>query len=413
MNYKELLDRFDGPVYIYNLEKIRESYYHLKKSLPENSIIFYSLKANPHPKIVKELLELGCYAEVCSIGELDIVLNLGHSTNQIIYTGPGKSNKEIKYALNKGIKLFSIESWNDLKKIFHFAKLLNTRVDGIIRINPELMIKGTGLNMTGVPSQFGIDENSIETIPSINSLEDYVCLKGFHIYTGTNISSKELLLENFKNCIIIAKKIAKRLNISLKLLDLGGGFSSPFAKEGDSANLSGLKEELEDFFDRELIDWRQGLPKIAFESGRYLVASSGKLVTRIEDIKVSKEKIFYILESGINHLGGMSGLNRVPKIHMEFVKASQSEESLYLENVNVVGPLCTPLDTLSRNITLPQATIGDALIVHNVGAYGLYASLIAFLSRDIPIEIVMDGDKMKDVSQLIIQRTTKGDYKHD
>ncbi len=75
----------------------------------------------------------------------------------------------------------------------------------------------------------------------------------------------------------------------------------------------------------------------------------------------------------------MSGLNRVPKIHMEFVKASQSEESLYLENVNVVGPLCTPLDTLSRNITLPQATIGDALIVHNVGAYGLYASLIAFL----------------------------------
>jgi diaminopimelate decarboxylase len=413
LNYKALLDKLGGPAYIYDIEKIRESYYQLKNSLPVNSIIFYSLKANPHPYLVKELLELGCYAEVCSIGELDVVLNLGHDKSKIIYTGPGKSNKEIKYAISNGIKLFSIESWNDLKKIFHLAKQYNTKVDGIIRINPELTIKGTGLNMTGVPSQFGIDERSIESIPEIDSLEDYISLKGFHIYTGTNIPSKELLLENFKNCIIISKKIARKLNISLEILDLGGGFSHPFARKGEGLDLSGVKDELEDFLDQELMGWRKGKPKIGFESGRYLVASSGKLITQVEDIKLSKEKIFYILESGINHLGGMSGLNRVPKVHMEFFATDESEGRKYIEEVNVVGPLCTPLDSLSRNITLPQANIGDILIVHNVGAYGLYASLLAFLSREIPIEVVVEGDSIKDISQLIIHRTTKGDYKYD
>src|SRR4029077_14530077 len=144
---------------------------------------------------------------------------------------------------------------------------------------------------------------------------------------------------------------------------------------------------------------------LAFESGRFLVASAGSLVATVVDVKVSKGKQFAVLDSGINHLGGMPALGRLPRVQPLFSARWPQEETDSSCLVDVVGPLCTPLDWWVRGRPA-QLAPGDRIVVPNVGAYGLTASLVAFLGRECATEIVIDGDGVVDATVLTLKRTS-------
>ncbi len=375
-------------------------------SLPTGSRIYYSLKSNPHPSIIKHLLNLGAKAEVSSINELQVALKAGARADECLYTGPGKTEKEVRFAIMHDVKWFSIESWTDAERLSRLCELHQRQVNAIIRINPSKPANQVGLSMSGIASQFGIDEEGLDCIPDHICKNHWLTISGLHIYQSTNLMNSKDVESNLKYSIRIMARICARLGIRPELLDIGGGFGCPFAKAGPRPDFSSIKPSLEQVLDEVFPQWRKGDPQIAFESGRYLTGESGTLITTVTDVKTSKNQTFIIVDTGIHHLGGMSALGRIPKVAVQMLE--YPKHRLY-KNATVVGPLCTPLDYLLREVSLPEAQPGDHYLIPNVGAYALTASLMGFLSRENPVEIVMYKGRILDVSRIVLSRT-EGNY---
>jgi diaminopimelate decarboxylase len=391
------------PAYVYDLDELRRSYQRLRGVLPAPSDVFYSLKANPHPALVAALRQAGCRAEVCSPGELATALDSGFGGDDILYTGPGKRDRDVAEAVKAGVTWFSVDSAYGLDQVDRVAGSLGATARCLLRVNDTTPVPGQGLTMTGVASQFGADADWVLAEP--HRFASRVCarLAGLHLYMGTNVTEEAALLAQLGQSVRTAKRLADACGLELEVLDLGGGFAAPFARAGTVPAYPSLASRLAEVLDSAFPGWREGRPRVAFESGRYLAATCGTLYTRVLDVKRSRDQHILVLESGINHLGGMSGLRRLPAV-VPTLSADHEPETLVSPAI-VAGPLCTPLDTWARGVAAPQVRPGDLLRVPNVGAYGLSASLLAFLGHPAPVEVVVDGGRVVDSSRLTLHRT--------
>lgn len=388
---KKISKKYDGPKYVYNLNEISHSYSSLKKSLPTFSKLYYSMKANPNEGIVNYLHKLGAGIECSSWGEISKALKSGVNKKNIIFTGPAKKNGELVQFIKKKVGIISIESLNEFKRVSSLSKKLNKNIDCIIRINPENMEIKSSIKMMGVSSQFGIDSKKfLQNYKLFNSSKTNIL--GFHFYSASNVISSKDLLKMFFNCIDLSLKIEKLLKIKIKLLNLGGGFASPYGRKGKRKNYSNIKKPLEKKLINSFGEERIKSLDLIFESGRYLVGTCGGLICKVIDKKISKNKKYIILDSGINNLAGMSSINRLPKLDPEIVLINRKEKKK--ETFDIVGPLCTPLDFWSRSALSYKLKINDVIFVPNVSSYGLSASLILFLSHDIPNELLLLNNKI-------------------
>ncbi|MGD1703622.1 alanine racemase [Dapis sp. BLCC M229] len=403
-NWRSLVARFGSPLYVYDLDIVEHQVRELKQALPTNAKVFYSLKANPLPAIVKTVQTAGCCLEVCSNHELSVACNSGISIEQILYSGPGKTTEEIGQAIAIGVNHFSVESYTDLDRLEKAAETAQKSIRLLLRVNPMEPLQG-GLAMSGTPSQFGFEESVLlNGAQRLSQLSSYVEIIGYHIYYGTQIDSEESLIKSFKAGIDCTERLTSQLGFTPQVIDLGGGFPWPFANQKSAIALDNLRFRLE-----QLLAQRKytAEAEIWFESGRYLSASSGTLLATILDIKPGKfDSQFVVLDAGINHLGGMSGLGRIPRGYVLMYNLSSEQEAWSTETANdgrtlVVGPLCSPLDCLTRRTELPPSVkINDIVAIPNVGAYGLTASLVAFLSRPAPLEVSLRNGIPVDLSSL-------------
>lgn len=404
MTPSEIPLRFGSPAYVYDLAVVRQAYADLTRELPDCANLFYSLKANPHPRLVAEISRLGGSAEVSSPGELLAALAAGVSPERCLYSAPGKTAAAIRDAVGRQVTLFSVESASELDKLSATARSVNRPVLALIRVNPDHIAASAGLAMTGTPSQFGVDESWLDASPASFAGDEWAKVVGIHCYFGTNLASLGDLIAVFSASIETASRLSARLGIALDWLDLGGGFYHPYAVAGDRIRYHGLKVALECVLDRHLPRWRRGQPHLIFESGRYLAGGSGTLFGTVLDAKSSKGRHFAILDFGINHFGGMAGLRRIPRMAVTVQTAAPHRAS---RPTTLTGPLCTPLDVIASNVMLPPLAPGDLVSIPNVGAYGLTASLLPFLSHPPPLEAVLDGDRLVELSQLKLTREEK------
>ncbi|MFE7504661.1 type III PLP-dependent enzyme [Promicromonospora sp. NPDC057488] len=382
-----LAERFGTPLYVYQLENAAAAWAALSLALPERSLLHYSLKANPHPDVVAKLIELGARAEISSPEELDVAVSSGASPNECLYTGPAKTEAELGYAISNGVRRFSIESERDYLRMRRAAATAEVQVECLLRINGQPS-GATGLRMTGSASQFGIDLGALKSGRQALASTAQTRVVGFHLFPVSNARDEGSLRDALVGSIRSAQAAAEILDIPLELVDLGGGFAAPYATPGRRPVYDDLKLELETALDDNLPGWRQGQPQIAFESGRYLVGDSGEFICTVMDVKRTGSRTFVLLDGGINHLGGMAGLGRLIR-----PSASPRSDGGTSDEVTLVGPLCTPADVLGVAVRLPPVKPGDKLVFPNTGAYGLTASLTAFLSRPVPVEIALDGEK--------------------
>lgn len=390
-----LISQFGSPLYVYDLDIIEHQARTLFSILPANSQLFYSLKANPLPGLGRVFCQSGCRAEVSSTGELSSAIEAGFVPADILYSGPGKTEAEIEWALASGVNTFSCESFHDLLRLEAKAFASKCSIRVLLRVNPTTPPQAQ-LAMTGVPSQFGFEEDNLvfhaQVLQTLKAIE----IIGFHVYFGTQIAC-EALIPTIHEALETALRLSKALNIPLQIIDVGGGFPWPYAVSGKGPDLSSLRQSL------SKLATQSGLTsstQLWFESGRYLVAPSGTLLATVLAKKETKaQKKFVILDSGINHLGGMAGLGRIlrPTVSVELLGSNKPDD---VEVVDIVGPLCSPLDCLARNIKLPALSPGDIVCIPNVGAYGLTASLTSFLSRSAPQEITYRGQEYCEVYQI-------------
>ncbi len=418
----ELAEGHGTPLYRYELARVRAAYDDLKAALPDGTDLHYSVKANPHPLVVAALAARGARAEVASSGEVDAALGGGMAAADIQLAGPAKSAATVGHALERGVRRFSVDSVHELAELDRLAGARGVAVQALIRVNAGQAVAGNGLTMTGVASAFGADEAWVHAEPAAFGSRRHTEVVGLHLYAGSNLRDEEALLRQFEVALTCAAGLRGVLP-ELREINLGGGFGCPYAEHGDRTVFSTLAERLGALLDRFVAGWRDGAPRVAFESGRYLAGDCGTLLTRVLDVKSSHGRTFVILDTGINHLGGMSGLRRLRPMQLAPEPVTPSGPVLRTEPESpvrralsaarpatpaapyaVVGPLCTPLDSLSSAAPLTDPRPGDLLTVPNVGAYGLTASLLAFLSHPAPVEIVTDAGRVVDSSRLTLQR---------
>lgn len=384
----DLAHRFGTPLYCYDLDAVTARAQALRAVLPAATRLLYSFKANPLPAVAAATRQVGCGAEITSEGELAAARLAGFDLREALYGGPAKTEAAIQSALAAGVRWFSCENWSDLRRVARLAAAADTTAQVLLRVNPA-EAPTARLAMTGVASQFGFEEDEL-LVPEAraNLQHPGVRVRGVHIYFGTQVADVAALTENTRRALDVASRLEAALGFVCAVVNAGGGFAWPYATTAAEPDLEGLRTALDTV-------WRNSplseTAELWFESGRHLVAAAGTLIARVQAVKTSRARRFILLDAGIHHLGGMAGLGRIPRERVDFQllsgDAATRVNSPALPPADVVGPLCTPLDSLARGLALPELREGDLLAVPNVGAYGLTASLLGFLSHPTPVEI--------------------------
>lgn len=405
-----LAARYGTPLYVYQLADVRAAAARLRAALPAGAGLCYSLKANSEPDVVAAAAAGGLAAEISSVGELAAVLAANVPADQCLYTGPGKTDVEVRHALANGVRQFSVESTGDYRRLVRCAEELATTASCLVRINPPRGAAGSGLRMTGKPSPFGVDFDDLAVIAA--AADERVPIVGTHVFSATNVTSAaELVAELDLNAATTAH--ARRIiGPRHRVADLGGGFAAPFARAGEPVDYPGLRTKLTAVLDERLDGWRQGRPRVVFESGRAVSGPAGTLLLTVTDVKCSRGTTQVVLDGGINVLGGMSGLGRLLPNRIEALPldAGATTEPAPMA---MVGPLCTPLDVLAPRADGRVPVAGSVLAVPNVGAYGLHASLIGFLGRTMPGIVVLDGQRVVRATRWQLRSTELVDHEEE
>lgn len=374
------------PGYVYDLETLRLRARELRRSLPEEWRLLYSLKANPHPDVASEVAREGPAAEISSRGEVDVAVLSGFDAEQMLYTGPGKSAEEVSYAIQRGVRWFSCESLHDYQTVLASAQQTDQDVSALLRICPGAA--GHGQLSMDAGRQFGMP---IEVAAQICARPDSrVKTRGYHVYLGSQMNGLPGLVDAFTHAADLVNEAERQSGIRAEVANLGGGFPWPYATSGAGALLGGLVEALP-----ERVQARNGRA-VWCESGRRVAGQCGHLLLGVRSVFHRSGTTFVIVDGGINTIGGLSGLGRVLRPNLAVVNLAALERgSNHSTDVVLVGPLCTPLDRLSARTTVTDPRPGDLLAVANVGAYGATASLTGFLSRRPAYEIAIDGDTVR------------------
>jgi diaminopimelate decarboxylase len=406
----ELLDEYGSPLYVYDTDRLARSARDLYAALPVGAEVLYSLKANPHPGLVAALRAAGCGAEVSSTGELAAAIEAGFDAGDCFYSGPGKTVGELTESMTAGVRTFSVESLVDLRRVGSVAARLGVVAECLLRVNGSGAEGGAGLRMTGTASQFGIDIATVSLRPEDLAVPG-AHVVGMHFFPLTNAANEDDLVAEIDASVRAAKELALRWGIELRILDLGGGFACPYAVPGERPTYPGLRAAVDAILAEHFPDWRAEGLRVVFESGRYLVGDSGRLLCTVMDVKRSRENTYAVLDTGVNHIGGMSGIGRLLPLSAKPIDGSgvPSAEDPGTR-ISLVGPLCTPADVVSRGVALTGLVPDQRLVIPNVGAYGVTASLIGFLSRPTPGEVLVAAGKVISASRLHLNRTAINEH---
>ncbi|GGI46485.1 diaminopimelate decarboxylase [Paenibacillus marchantiophytorum] len=386
--WKNIANIYGTPAYIYDGNKIAQQYELLKNCLPEPFEIFYSVKSNPLLGICQLFKKLGSCIEVASSGELYMALVAGFHPSQIIFTSPGKTCEDLLYAIETGIYSINVESVEEAKLIHQLASDRQRKVNISLRINPNFNINGAGMKMTGVPTQFGIDQSILkETMDIIQALPS-VRIRGIHIFSGSQMLDADHIVLTVDEIMKLAVDLMDTYHFQLDFLDLGGGFGIPYFKGESYLEMDRLQGGLSEVWGR----YKKRLDgvRIGVESGRFLLAEAGSFMTKVLYVKESKGSKYIVCDGGSNQHASTAFLGRYVRNNFP-MRLLEKEGNL--EEVNVVGSLCTPTDVLGQKVMLPIAEPGDLLIIDKSGAYGLTHSPVLFLSHVLPPEIIcLDGE---------------------
>ena len=374
---EDIIDSQNTPFYLYSQKNIEDTYLKLKNFL--DSEIFYAVKANSNQAILRILKNCGSGADVVSSGELERSLEAGFDPNKIIFEGVGKSEEDIRYAIQQNIRLINVESLNEIKLINQIGKSVNKVINIGIRLNPNIDGKTLNKITTGKKTdKFGIDIDQTTNIFSEVKSYQHIDIKGISCHVGSQLQD----LKIFENVFSTMKKIADEFitnGIKLEHVDLGGGFGVNYESDLNNLDIQSIGKLVNRIF-------YQTSYKISFEPGRYLVAKSGIIITRILTLKTNGGINFIITDAGMQTLIRPAMYGAIHRI--------EALNDLEKENVDytIAGPICESSDIIATNIQLPQQNVSNYLLIHDVGAYGAVMTS-NYNSRGIPAEILVNKNK--------------------
>ena len=360
MDFKELASKYKTPLYVYDFNYIKERYEALKNAFyARKSLVCYAVKANSNLSVLKFLADLGAGFDCVSIGEVKRALLAGAKRYQIIFSGVGKSDEELKEALENEILLINVESFAELLRLEEIAKGLNLKARISIRVNPGVDAKthpyiSTGLN----ENKFGVDAQTAKKMYIHAKASEFLEPTGIHFHIGSQLTSLSPIIDAAKIVSELLREL-RALEIDIKFFDVGGGLGIIYNDEKEI----------------NLYDYAQGIlgalkgqdVTIVCEPGRFIVGNAGYFVASVLYEKFNGKKRFVITD------GAMNDLIR-PSLYGAHHKIFAYGKDENLGTCDVVGPVCESGDFLAKDIELPECKSGDIIVVKGAGAYGFSMS---------------------------------------
>lgn len=378
----ESLKEIKTPYYIYDSRVIEKKAEILRRSFSDFAELFFAVKANTSISILGILKKQGIGAEVVSPGEIFIALKAGIAPERILYDSLARKEEEIAYAIDKGIEFFNFESLDQAILLEKCASASQHEINAFVRINPGIFPKTHSHLSTGSSwSKFGIPLQDLDEVYNVAKNFKSIKLAGVHYHIGSQILTPEPYYEALKK-IESTIEFFRDKDLTIKYINLGGGFGIPYKEGEEGFNVGTLTETY-----RQICD-KYGV-KVFLELGRFLVGESGYIITRVLDVKDREGVPLYVVDSGMND-------NPRPAIydayhHMEplFEKKGERYKS------RVVGPICENSDEFGT-YELPTLNVGDLLIVHSCGAY-TRTMASNYNGRLLPAEYLYDGKKIEQI----------------
>lgn len=392
----ELAEKHGTPLYVMAEDRIRNNYRvlynafskHLKKFE-----IYYAVKANSNLSVLSILRQEGANSDCSCVEEIELARLAGFSTDKLLFTGNYNSDKDLKFALEKGVKI-NMDGLSIAERLFEFG------IPPVIsfRINPGMGEgKFEGLIFGGSDTKFGIDEKT--------ALKAYELAKakgvkrfGIHMMAGSCILREDYFSTVTEMLMEIAQRISKELKIEFEFINAGGGFGVPYRPDEKELDIDGVAKSMSEIFNSYVDQGHLGEPHLLIEPGRYIVGDAGMILAKVHSIKEG-ESTYVGLDAGMStilrpalygayhHMYLANRLNEAPK-----------------NKINICGQICENTDILAKDREFPDVKIGDIVAIHNAGAYG-YAMSSQYNTRPRPAEILVCNG----ISELIRERETLDD----
>jgi len=403
------------PTYIYSATAIRDAWKRLTTAFaPLGASFHYAVKASPNLHLCRLLRSLGAGMDVVSGGEMERAWLAGTPMSEIVFAGVGKSDAEIRAALDgrfspvadfvagfrakpaaeRGpVGLFNCESESELASIARIAGELRVRARVAARVNPNVDPHTHEYTTTGKKeNKFGIDADLIPDLFDRWRDHEWVSLEGLHVHIGSPVPIVEPYAEAIEVMLRLIDEL-KRRGHRIRVFDLGGGWPVPY-REGEVPPIEAYGERIVPLLEARA---KAGL-KVCLEPGRSLLANSGILVTRVEHLKRGRAKTFVICDAGM-HVMIRPALYRA--FHFMWPVAWDGEPPRWeedpgipgLEPCDIVGPICETGDFLARDRPFPAVEQGDLLALFSAGAYGM-SMASNYNDHGKPAEVLVDGDRV-------------------
>jgi len=379
---KDLALEFGTPLHIYSYNQLLENYQKLRTQLDKyipRVKIYYASKANTNISIIKALHSFGVSVDVNSMGEMYKAIKAGVQPKNMIFSGVGKTYNEIEFGIDNNIHFFKCESFSEIKHINDIAEKKNKFIKYAIRINPDVDAHTTSHITTGTYlNKFGIlIEDLINNIDFIKSLKN-IELKYLAVHLGSQIFDIEPFAATFDKLLQLIDKL-KSYGIIIEEIDLGGGLGVSYQPDGRQFPVETYAKLIAVKFGNIDID-------ISIEPGRYLVANAGILITKLLYCKQNRNKLFYIVDAGMNDMIRPALYESYHHIQPVHIKNKETVK------VDVVGPVCESTDAFAKDRIINRCDEDDLLAIMTSGAYGSVLSS-NYNGRLRPAEILVNGDK--------------------
>ena len=376
----QIAQRFGTPTYVYSKRAILAAYQRYTAALAGRSAwVCYAVKANANLAVLNLLARAGSGFDIVSGGELARALAAGASAQRIVFSGVGKSEEEIRAALQAQIACFNVESAAELETINRVARASTRQAPISLRINPDVDPQTHQYISTGLKlNKFGIPAAEAEALYPYAARLPAIDVAGIDCHIGSQITSVEPYIEAAERVFDVVDRLQAQ-GIRLRHIDFGGGLGIAYRDER-APSIEELIAALLACTDRR----GHSDKTLILEPGRSIVGAAGVLLTRVQVVKTGLAKNFAIVDAGMNDLLRPALYEAWMEVRPVVPRAQ--EQRIY----DVVGPVCESADWLAQDRSLALAA-GDLLAVLSAGAYGM-SMASNYNSRGRPAEVIVDGD---------------------
>jgi diaminopimelate decarboxylase len=381
IDFKALANEYKTPLYVYDFDYMATQYDELKEAFRgRKSIIAYAVKANSNLSVVKHFAKMGSGADCVSIGEVRRAFLAGIPSYKIIFSGVGKTDDEIREAIERDILYINVESEAELGRVELIAKEIGKISRISIRVNPNIDPQTHPYISTGLhDNKFGVDLSTAKRMYITANNSEHLDPVGIHFHIGSQLTELKPIYESAEIVADLVRSLAG-IKIDLKFFDIGGGLGIKYDNE--------ITIKPYDYA-QAILGCMKGLElTILCEPGRFLTANAGYFVSKVLYEKQNGEKKFVVVDGAMNDLLRPALYNAYHKIEAITDNDTEARE------VDIVGPVCESGDFFAKDYKLPELAHNDLVVVHSAGAYG-FGMGSNYNTRGRSAEVALEGGKSK------------------